>query len=115
MFAERSFAGCYSSFLTAVVPSLVGGATSTIPFAYVSVHATRIRSSAAGVSVEGFSETFYRKGRPVRSAFSGGIDVIASGRIIAVLETIASQRFPAAEGLNLLTSVEQNVAGESSS
>ncbi len=115
VFAERSFAGCYSSFLTAVVPSLVGGATSTIPFAYVSVHATRIRSSAAGVSVEGFSETFYRKGRPVRSAFSGGIDVIASGRIIAVLDTIAKQRYPAAEGMNLLTSVEQIVGGESSS
>jgi hypothetical protein len=114
VFADPRFASCYSRFLTAVVPSLVGGATSAIPFAYASVHEARVRSSAAGVSVRGFNETFYRKDRPVRAALSGGIDVMAGGRIIAVLQTIESHSFPVAEGLKLFDAVEQNVAGESS-
>ncbi len=114
VFADPRFAGCYSHFLTAVVPSLVGGATSAIPFAYASVHAARVRSSAAGVSVQGFNETFYRKDRPVRAALSGGIDVIAGGRMIAVLQTIETHSFPVSEGLKLFDAVEQNVAGESS-
>jgi hypothetical protein len=114
VFANPRFASCYSRFLTAVVPSLVGGATSAIPFAYASVHAARVRSSAAGVSVRGFNETFYRKDRPVRAGLSGGIDVMAGGRMIAVLQTIESHSFPVAEGLKLFDAVEQNVAGESS-
>jgi hypothetical protein len=113
-FAERNFAGCYSLFLSSVVPSLVGGATSTVPFAYASVRASRIRPSVAGVSVWRFSETFYRKGRPARGALFGSFDVVAKGRMIAVVQTISSHSFPAAEGTKLLVTVEQNVAGESS-
>jgi hypothetical protein len=68
----------------------------------------------ASVSVQGFSETFYRKGRPSRAALSGNIDVVASGRMIAVFQTISSRSFPTTEGTKLLAAVEQNVAGESS-
>jgi hypothetical protein len=113
-FAERNFAGCYSLFLSAVVPSLVGGATSTLPFAYATVRASSLRPSVAGVSVHGFSETFYRKGRPARGALFGSFDVVSKGRMIAVVQTISSRSFPAAEGTKLLAAVEQNVAGESS-
>jgi hypothetical protein len=114
VFARRSFAGCYSLFLTAAVPSLVGGVTSKIPFAYASVHAVGVRSTIAGVTVRGFAETIYRKGRPAHTALSGTIDVVAGGRIVAVLQTISSRSFPLAEGTKLLAAVEHNVAGESS-
>ncbi len=114
VFGERNFAGCYSLFLTAVTPRLVGGATSKIPFAYASVHTTRLGSSVAAVSVQGFTETFYRKGRPSRGALFGNIDVVTAGRMIAVFETISSRSFPSAEATKLLAAVEQNVAGESS-
>jgi hypothetical protein len=113
-FTERNFAGCYSLFLTSVVPSLVGGVTSTLPFAYASVRPSRIRPSVAGVSVRSFSETFYRKGRPARAALFGNLDVVAKGRMIAVVQTISSRSFPPAQGTKLLATVEQNVAGESS-
>jgi hypothetical protein len=97
-----------------LVPTLIGGATATVPFAYASIQATRLRSGVAGVSVRGFSETFFRKGRPSRGALFGNIDVVAGGRMIAVFETISQHSFPAAQGTKLLAAVEQNVAVESS-
>ena len=101
-------------YLTALVPTLIGGATAAVPFAYASVQATGLRSSVAGVSVRGFSETFFRKGRPSRGALFGNVDVVSGGRMIAVFETISSHSFPAAQSSKLLAAVEQNVAGESS-
>ena len=114
VFAERSFPGCYSVFLTAVVPRLIGGATSAIPFTHASVHAITVRSSVDGVSVRGFTETFFRKGRTSSGSLFGGFDVVSGGRMIAVFQTISTHSFPIAEGLRLLVAVEQNVAGESS-
>ena len=112
VFAGRSFAGCYGLYLSALVPTLIGGATSAVPFAYASVQPARVRSNETGVSVRGFSETFFRKGRPSRGALFGQIDVVAGGRMIAVFETISSHSFPAAQSTKLLAAVEQNVAGE---
>ena len=115
VFAERSFAGCYGLYLTALVPSLIGGATAEVSFVYASVKPITLRSNVTGVTVRGFNETFFRKGRkgrPSRGALFGTMYVVAGGRMIAVFETISSQSFPAAQGTKLLAAVEQNVAGE---
>ena len=115
VFAERSFAGCYGLYLTALVPSLIGGATAEVSFVNASVKPITLRSNVTGVTVRGFSETFFRKGRkgrPSRGALFGNMYVVAGGRMIAVLRDDLPSELPPAQGTKLLAAVEQNVAGE---
>jgi hypothetical protein len=113
-FTQRDFAPCYSRFLDAVVPDLVGSSMSGTPFAFASVRATRAQPLESGIRAAGFTETFMRKGRTNTVALSGSIEVVGGGRTIAAVETLTAHRFPLATTLKLFASMQQNVAGESS-
>jgi hypothetical protein len=113
-FDNANFAACYSRYLDAVVPDLVGGSMSGTPFAFASVHATRVHANEAGLETAGFDEVFVKSGRAHTPALSSSTVVVGGGRTIAVVETLTSHRFPAFTAVKLFSSVEQNVAGESS-
>jgi hypothetical protein len=111
VFAGRGFAGCYARYLDSVVPALVGGAASGISSGRASVKSLRL--AAPNESVYGFSEVVVRGGKRPEGPLYGTIVVAGRGRVLAVLETLSTKAFPASEGLRLLSSVEQNVAGQS--
>jgi hypothetical protein len=113
-FTQSDFAPCYSRFLDAVVPDLVGSSMSGTPFALASVHVTRAQPLESGIRAAGFTETFVRKGRTNTVALSGSIEVVGGGRTIAAVETLTAHSFPPATTLKLFASMQQNVAGESS-
>jgi hypothetical protein len=114
VFARPQFAPCFSRFLDAVVPDLVGGPMTGIPFSTASVRTTHRLQVESGIETVSFSQTYLRSGRESKVALSGSIDVIGGGRTIAVLETLTAHTFPTSTALKLFASVEQNVAGESS-
>ena len=114
VFTQRDFAPCYSRFLDAVVPDLIGSSMSGTPFAFASVSTTRTHALESDVRAAGFTETFMRKGRTRTVALSGSIEVVGGGRTIAAVETLTAHRFPLATTLKLFSSMQQNVAGESS-
>jgi hypothetical protein len=114
LFARPEFAPCFSRYLDAVVPDLVGGSLSGIPFKSASIRTTHRLQTEGGIQTVEFAQTFSRSGRGARVALTGSIDVIGGGRTIAVLETLTAHEFPSSTALKLFASVEQNVAGESS-
>jgi len=114
VFTHAQFAPCLSRFLDAVVPDLVGGSMTGIPFGAASVRATHRLQVENGIDTVEFSQTYRRAGRGGKVALTGSIDVIGGGRTIAVLETLTAHTFPTSTALKLFASVEQNVAGESS-
>jgi hypothetical protein len=114
VFTQNDFAPCYSRFLDAVVPDLVGSSMSGTPFAFASVRPTRTQALESDIRAAGFTETFMRKGRTSTVALSGSIEVVGGGRTIAAVETLTAHRFPLATTLKLFSSMQQNVAGESS-
>jgi hypothetical protein len=114
-FAGRDFALCYSRFLDAVVPDLVGGPLAGLPFAYASVQAVRTQPVHGGTEAAGFTETFMRKGRVRTAALSGSIEVVGGGRTIAVVETLSARRFPTLTESKLFDTVQESVASELSS
>jgi hypothetical protein len=113
VFARSGFPTCYSRYLDTVVPALVGGTTAGDSILGTSIVRMRIGATENGVAAYGFTETIQKGGRHPGAALSSNFVVVARGRMIAVLATASAHQFPVADGLKLLTTVEQNLADES--
>ena len=108
-----AFAACFTRYLDAVIPTLVGGVMTGIPFAGAIVVRPKLEAASPGIIALGFSAILVRSGKARGAALTENMTIVQKGSVAAMVETVSPHAFPQPAGTRLVTEVEQNLAGAS--